>query len=1411
MDSKIQAIKCKLNGGNYAYWASVMKNFLLGQKKWVYVSGSAPRPSDPKVEGYLSSCDTWDCDNAQVLTWFHNSVDDRIGMMFSKYSTAKEVWDYLLGVYQQSNFAKRYELETTIQGARQRDQTIQDFYIEMTGLWDQLALMEPPSLKILDAYIEFREQGRLVQFLTALSPQYEAIRGGILHRSPLPSVDAIVRELLSEETRLKTASQTLPPSVFLAPAKPPLLSTPPSHQLQATAKPKRGPLGLDECAFCHQRGHWKKNCPKKGRQPAPSSQTQFRGTTSSTFRPPAAYTASTPAPDPDLASLSAQVAQLQHILSTSQSSPSASALTSLHSGLLGSSSGIPSSVWIFDSGASHHMTPHLSLLQNCIPPPVPITINTANGSGMSVLSVGSVLPSAMSAVTIPSVFYVPQLSVSLLSISQLDASGFDVIFSSSVCCVQDRVSKKQIGTGRRIGDLYVVESLHLPLSTSPAALSSYQLDSQSSQFYLWHSRLGHLSVDRLRSLAQSGLLGKVSPSQIDECRGCKLAKMSALPFNKSTSISVSPFSLVHTDVWGPSPVLTKGGSVYYVSFVDDCTRYTWIYLMTHKSDFYQIYRTFQSMVTTQFGATIKLLRSDLGGEYFKTEFCEYLANLGTIHQTSCTDTPAQNGRAERKHRHLLETARSLLLSASVPAPFWGEAVLTAAFLLNRMPTPLLSGRSPYEALFSQPPNYSLLRVFGSACFVLLPRKDRTKLSARSVLCVFLGYSLTQKGYRCYDPVSRRLYVSRHVAFLERLSYFQLPPLTAPVSKEDLVHIDPFPSEVPSDEYISTVPPELIPSSPSALPLTTSPPSPSPSLSSSPPLLVYSRRKAPPPLAVSTPAADPPASDDSDPAAHRYPPRARHPPKRLGWSNTCFSASYRTFLSAIHSFAEPQSYKEACQDPHWVQAMEDELFALQKTSTWELVPLPVGKNLVGCKWVYKVKTHSDGSLERYKARLVAKGFSQEYGIDYEETFAPVAKMTTVRTLISVAAVRSWPLYQMDVKNAFLNGTLTEEVYMRPPPGLHHSSGQVCRLRRALYGLKQSPRAWYDRFQTAVTELGFHPSASDSALFLRHTSAGFVALLLYVDDMIITGSDSSAISEVKQHLFRTFEMKDLGPLRYFLGIEVASSPKGYFLSQAKYANEVIHRARLTDTKLSDTPIELNVKLNTTDGVPLDDPTLYRELVGCLVYLTVTRPDLTYAVHVISQFVSAPRSTHWAALLRILRYLRSTIFQGLLFSSTSSLDLVAYADADWAGDVNDRKSTSGFCMFLGDSLISWKSKKQHVVARSTAEAEYRAMAHATAEIVWLRQLLSELGVPQSSPTSLYCDNRSAIQIAHNTVFHERTKHIEIDCHFVRQHLQSGFISLPFVSSALQLADFFTKTHTTARFRFFLDKLSVFSAKTP
>ncbi|KAJ9560596.1 hypothetical protein OSB04_005756, partial [Centaurea solstitialis] len=387
--------------------------------------------------------------------------------------------------------------------------------------------------------------------------------------------------------------------------------------------------------------------------------------------------------------------------------------------------------------------------------------------------------------------------------------------------------------------------------------------------------------------------------------------------------------------------------------------------------------------------------------------------------------------------------------------------------------------------------------------------------------------------------------------------------------------------------------------------------------------------------------------------------------------------------------------------------------------------------------------------------------------------------------------------MDVKNAFLNGDLSEEVYMTPPPGVSLPSGHVCRLRKALYGLKQAPRAWFEKFSNTVLSLGFSASNYDSGLFTRTTAAGSILLLLYVDDMIITGSDSTGIASLKQSLSSAFEMKDLGKLHYFLGLEVLSDVSGTYLCQAKYISDLLSKAGLSDTKVASTPLEYNLHLTPSASTPLQDPTRYRQLVGSLVYLTVTRPDIAYAVHTVRQFMAAPRSDHYAAILRILRYLKGTMFHGLYFFSTSSLDLRGFSDADWDSDMTDRRSTIGYCFFLGDSLISWRSKKQSLIARSSTEAEYRALADTSQELIWLRWLLSDMGAPQKSPTPLWCDNNSAIQIAHNDVFHERTKHIEIDCHFVRQHVVRNTIRLHPISTLDEPADIFTKAHLPGRFR--------------
>mgnify|MGYP005979871687 CR=1 FL=1 len=504
-------------------------------------------------------------------------------------------------------------------------------------------------------------------------------------------------------------------------------------------------------------------------------------------------------------------------------------------------------------------------------------------------------------------------------------------------------------------------------------------------------------------------------------------------------------------------------------------------------------------------------------------------------------------------------------------------------------------------------------------------------------------------------------------------------------------------------------------------------------------------------------------------------------------------------------SKPTSYRDAEHHPEWQLAMAEEIAALERTGTWDLVSPPPGVRPITCKWVYKIKTRSDGSLERYKARLVARGFQQEHGRDYDETFAPVAHMTTVRTLLAVASVRHWSVSQLDVQNAFLNGELSEEVYMQPPPGYSVPEGMVCRLRRSLYGLKQAPRAWFERFASVVTAAGFSPSAHDPALFVHTSPRGRTLLLLYVDDMIITGDDPEYIAFVKARLRDQFLMTDLGPLRYFLGIEVSSTSDGFYISQEKYIQDLLARAALGDERTVETPMELNVKLQPTDGDPLSDPTRYRHLVGSLVYLAVTRPDISYPVHILSQFVSAPTTVHYSHLLRVLRYLRGTITRRLFFPRSSSLQLQCYSDATWASDPSDRRSLSAYCVFLGGSLIAWKTKKQTAVSRSSVEAELRAMALLTAEVTWLRWLLADFGVSITTPTLVLSDSTGAISVARDPVKHELTKHIGVDAFYTRAQVQAQVVALQYVPSDLQLADFFTKAQTRAQHDFLLSKLSV------
>jgi histone deacetylase 1/2 len=447
--------------------------------------------------------------------------------------------------------------------------------------------------------------------------------------------------------------------------------------------------------------------------------------------------------------------------------------------------------------------------------------------------------------------------------------------------------------------------------------------------------------------------------------------------------------------------------------------------------------------------------------------------------------------------------------------------------------------------------------------------------------------------------------------------------------------------------------------------------------------------------------------------------------------------------------------------------------------------------------------------------VAKGFLQTAGFDFTETFSPVIKPVTIRIILTLAVTYKWPVQQIDVNNAFLNGVLQEEVYTAQPSGFEVSDKSlVCRLHKSLYGLKQAPRAWYDCLTHALLQLGFVKSKCDPSLFIHTQKGTSTYVLIYVDDILITGSSSHLINDLIDKLHAQFALKRLGQVDYFLGIEVHHLPSGaLLLNQSKYIRDLLCKADMEDSNPIGSPMVNSCRLSKFGTDSLLDPSLYRSVVGALQYATLTRPDIAFSVNKVCQFMAQPLESHWKAVKRILRYLKGTLTHGLLINPASAsppFSLRAYSDADWATDQDDRRSISDSCIYFGPNLVSWASKKQPLVARSSTEAEYRSMANTTSELLWIQSLLRELQVPFYTPT-LLCDNLSAVSLAHNPVLHSKTKHLELDIHFAREKVLSKQIHVLHVPACDQLADPLTKPLSPANYANICSKLKVFSLKPP
>ena len=701
-------------------------------------------------------------------------------------------------------------------------------------------------------------------------------------------------------------------------------------------------------------------------------------------------------------------------------------------------------------------------------------------------------------------------------------------------------------------------------------------------------------------------------------------------------------------------------------------------------------------------------------------------------------------------------------------------------------------------------DYDHLKVIGCLCYASPHKKPSDKFAARGLRCILVGYPHNQKGYKLLDLHNKRIFVSRDVVFKEHIFPFLLKKdnddfsdvlryddlynnedfacsndISDEIGEQGLLHTEAveetnttrIPQDIPDDNAHQQVEERR------------------------------SHRGSTLPKKYQDFIVDMPKRRSNDHDANLITANLA--------DSSYYSIDYLASLCNVLSVREPSHYEEACQDEGWVQAMNSEIKALVDNATWEMVDLPPDKKALDSKWVYKIKFTPEGHVDKLKARLVARGDRQVEGKDYKHTFSLDAKFASVRVLITLVTALNWPLHQLDINNAFLHGHLDEEVYLKPPKGFQGGKeGQVCRLKKSLYGLKQASTQWNIELTQHFLAHGYTQSKRDYSMFTKKHSGKQTIILVYVDDLLISGDDAIEIQKIKDSLDTAFTIKDLGAIRYFLGIEVSRTSKGTMLNQRKFILDILKSTGMESCKPSKFPFPKGIKLSTDTGEMMADPESYRRIIGKLLYLNLTRPDISYSVQQLSQFISAPRLPHFQAAIHVVKYLAGTLDWGLYYAANQPLHLTAFCDSDWGSCAFSARSLTGYCVFLGNSLISWKTKKQKTVSKSSTEAEYRCMSQTTSEIVWVHGLLEDLSFIIPQPIDLYCDNKSANHLAYNPIFHERTKHLKVDCHYVREHIQSGFLKVLHIKSFLQLADLMTKSLSEHQHNHLSSKLGLVSS---
>lgn len=860
---------------------------------------------------------------------------------------------------------------------------------------------------------------------------------------------------------------------------------------------------------------------------------------------------------------------------------------------------------------------------------------------------------------------------------------------------------------------------------------------ENENFKLWHKRLGHMCNTNLNKIVSKGMvdgIGDLKLNKIDFCKSCIEGKMTRLSFGMRTR-SKRILGIIHTDVVGPITPISHDGEKYFVTFIDDYSGFTHVYPIINKSDVFKCFEEYVNAVQTKFNCKIAVLRCDNGGEYISEKIKDFCKSNGTVIDYATPYTPEQNGKSERYNRTILEKARAMIQEASVPKHFWNEAVRISAYIINRSPHSCMENKTPAEIWNGEKPNIRNMRIFGCIAYVHIQRQFRDKFDDKTRKCVMMGYTTT--GYRLWDIENQKIIVARDVVFNENEFYF----------KKKLINVELNEEETKND------------------------------------ILNENQDMEKEKIKHNT------IENNEDQQWSKKTKRNIKIPERYADYELYMAFDAVSYVENVPQIVEEINKRD--DKRMWLEAMQKEVDSIEKNNTWEKVKMPENAEVLSTRWVFAMKPYEEKIQDKYKARLVVRGFAQKESFEYDQIYSPVARMSTIRTLLSVGIQNMHYFEQLDVKTAFLNGELKETIYVYPPEGVKCKDGYVLKLKKSLYGLKQSSKCWNNKINESLETLGFIRSETDYCLYIKEINDNYIYLLLYVDDIILSGPDLTIINECKKQLMKHFEIKDKGELRNFLGLEIKyDKEKGILnVSQEKYIAGILKRFNFENCNSCKTPIDPKLRINAVETSTMENkPT--KQLIGCLMYLMLgSRPDISFSVNYYSRFQDKNSNEVWSGLKRLLRYIKETQNMSLEFKRRENMQpIICYVDSDWAGDSSDRKSVTGYIVQIFGNCVVWVTKKQNCIALSSTEAELIALCSAVCECLFIKNLLNDMHVFVPS-FKVFEDNQSCIALIKSPENNKRVKHIDLKYKFICEIVNNKTMTLEFINSKYQLADILTK----------------------